>query len=57
MPGGCPERFYPQLQHIHKPACPVMRELWLVIHPDLRRSPRVRKVADALIAFFETGVI
>ncbi|MBU6953382.1 LysR family transcriptional regulator [Hahella sp. HN01] len=51
------ERFYPQLQPIQEPACPIVRELWLVIHPDLRRSPRVRKVADALIALFETGVI
>lgn len=29
------------------------REIWLVIHPDVRRSPRVRAVADALIALFD----
>lgn len=28
--------------------CPHRRRLWLVVHPDLRRSPRVRAVADAL---------
>jgi len=27
---------------------PVMREVWSVVHPDVRRSPRVRAVADAL---------
>lgn len=27
---------------------PVMREIWSVVHPDVRRSPRVRAVADAL---------
>jgi DNA-binding transcriptional LysR family regulator len=30
--------------------CPVRRPLWLVMHADLRRSPRVRAVADALAA-------
>ncbi|WP_317201850.1 LysR family transcriptional regulator [Janthinobacterium sp.] len=28
--------------------CPTRRKLWLVMHPDLRRSPRVRAVADAV---------
>jgi len=28
--------------------CPTRRKLWLVLHPDLRRSPRVRAVADAI---------
>ncbi len=27
---------------------PVLREIWSVVHPDVRRSPRVRVVADAL---------
>lgn len=27
---------------------PAMREIWSVVHPDVRRSPRVRAVADAL---------
>lgn len=29
------------------------RSLWLVVHPDVRRSPRVRLVADMLIAICE----
>lgn len=28
--------------------CPTVRPLWLVMHPDVRRSPRVRLVADLL---------
>ncbi|HEX5391931.1 MAG TPA: LysR family transcriptional regulator [Rhodocyclaceae bacterium] len=31
------------------PDCPVTRTLWLVMHPDVRRSPRVRAVADAIV--------
>lgn len=31
------------------PACPVTRTLWLVMHPDVRRSPRVRAVADGIV--------
>ncbi|WP_084615775.1 LysR family transcriptional regulator [Solimonas flava] len=30
------------------PACPTVRPLWLVMHPDVRRSPRVRFMADLL---------
>lgn len=30
-------------------ACPVTRKLWLVMHPDVKRSPRVRLIADLLI--------
>ncbi|GAB3425719.1 LysR family transcriptional regulator [Massilia solisilvae] len=26
--------------------CPVHREVWLAVHPDVRRSPRVKMVAD-----------
>lgn len=33
--------------------CPVQRKLWLVMHEDVRRSPRVRATADALAAVFE----
>lgn len=29
-------------------ACPVRRPVWLVIHPDVRRSPRVKAVADLI---------
>lgn len=28
--------------------CPVAREVWLAVHPDVRRSPRVRAVADLI---------
>lgn len=31
-----------------QPACDVEREIWLIVHPDVRRSPRVQAVADAL---------
>jgi len=27
---------------------PVRRALWLVIHPDVRRSPRVKAVAELI---------
>ena len=30
-------------------SCPVTRKLWLVMHPDVKRSPRVRLIADLLI--------
>ncbi len=33
----------------------LQRPIWLVIHPDVRRSPRVRAVADGLIALFEAN--
>ncbi|HEX6958687.1 MAG TPA: LysR substrate-binding domain-containing protein [Ferrovibrio sp.] len=29
------------------------REVWLLVHPDLRRAPRVRAAMDYLIALFE----
>jgi DNA-binding transcriptional LysR family regulator len=28
--------------------CPTVRQMWLVMHPDVKRSPRVRVVADLL---------
>jgi DNA-binding transcriptional LysR family regulator len=31
-----------------QPACDVEREIWLAVHPDVRRSPRVQAAADAL---------
>ncbi|RQR43544.1 MULTISPECIES: LysR family transcriptional regulator [unclassified Burkholderia] len=30
------------------PRCDIEREIWLVVHPDVRRSPRVQRVADAI---------
>ncbi|MCH8622839.1 LysR family transcriptional regulator [Undibacterium sp. TS12] len=32
--------------------CPIQRKLWLVMHEDVRRTPRVRAVADHLIRLF-----
>ena len=29
------------------------REMWLVVHPDLRRAPRIRAVMDYLVALFQ----
>ncbi|PCE21844.1 LysR family transcriptional regulator [Paraburkholderia acidicola] len=31
-----------------QPACDVEREIWLAVHPDVRRSPRVQAVAEAI---------
>ncbi|MEO8387678.1 LysR family transcriptional regulator [Polaromonas sp.] len=45
----------PALIVLADPPCPVSRTLWLVMHPDVRRSPRVRAVADALIELFPAG--
>ncbi len=42
----------PVLALIPSPECPVTRTLWLVLHPDVRRSPRVRAVADGLVEIF-----
>ena len=36
-------------------ACPVKRKVWIVMHEDVRRAPRVRAVADRLIAMFDDG--
>jgi DNA-binding transcriptional LysR family regulator len=33
-------------------ACPVTRPLWLVVHEDVRRAPRVRVVADLVASLF-----
>lgn len=42
----------PLLVPITSPECPVKRTLWLVLHPDVRRSPRVRAVADEMVEIF-----
>lgn len=42
----------PLLVPISTPECPVKRMLWLVLHPDVRRSPRVRAVADEVVEIF-----
>lgn len=35
--------------------CPVQRQLWMVIHDDVRKSPRVRRVADLLAELLSTA--
>lgn len=42
------------LERMPLTAGPPPRELWLVVHPDVRRSPRVRLIAD-LVAEVVTG--
>ncbi|MES2039677.1 MAG: LysR family transcriptional regulator [Pseudomonadota bacterium] len=45
------------LCRIEHEACPLQRKLWLVMHDDVRRSPRVRAVADHLIALFSSELV
>ncbi|WP_206076883.1 LysR family transcriptional regulator [Massilia horti] len=35
--------------------CPVSRPIWLAVHPDVRRSPRVKAVADLLADVIHEG--
>lgn len=42
------ETFAPALVRIEGAVCPEQRTLWMVMHEDVRRSPRVRALADAL---------
>ncbi|SFF74637.1 transcriptional regulator, LysR family [Duganella sp. CF458] len=35
--------------------CPVQRELWMVIHDEVRKSQRVRRTADLLAELFSTA--
>lgn len=37
-----------RLELIESQPCPIIRPIWLVMHPDVRRSPRVRLLADLL---------
>jgi DNA-binding transcriptional LysR family regulator len=41
----------PTLERLRSELAPPPRELWVVVHEELRRSPRVRAVLDFLIAF------
>jgi len=34
--------------------CPVRRELWMVVHDDVRKSPRVRHTADLIAELFSS---
>jgi len=43
----------PRLQRLSEPLPEIARDLFLVVHRDVRRSPAVRAVMDALIDIFE----
>lgn len=43
----------PGLERVPAEPVPEGRELWLLVHPDLRRAGRVRAVMDALVAMME----
>jgi DNA-binding transcriptional LysR family regulator len=43
----------PDLVRVSSPIVDERSELWLIIHEDLRRAPRVRAVVDRIVALFE----
>ena len=45
----------PRLERLPMDAGPAAREIWLVVHPDVRRSPRVRLIADLLVEVVSGG--
>lgn len=44
----------PELVRIEHVPCPVSRPLWILMHRDMRRSPRIKAVADAIGTLFGT---
>jgi len=50
---GAPAETGTLLRRVPVDAPALHREIWLAVHPDVRRSPRVRAVAEALIALFD----
>ncbi|SMH61600.1 LysR family transcriptional regulator [Azospirillum agricola] len=44
------------LQPVAMAGLPLTRELWLVLHRDMKEVPRVRAVIDHLVALFEAGL-
>lgn len=48
-------REHPDLIEVSHYPCPVSRTAWLVVHPDVRRSPRVQALAEALRALVKDG--
>ena len=50
-------RRYPNLVMVEHGPLPPPRDVWLVIRSDLSRVPRVRAVADSLIATFSTTMV
>lgn len=43
----------PQLRRVATETLSADRDIWLMVHPDLRRAPRIRAVMDYLVALFE----
>jgi DNA-binding transcriptional LysR family regulator len=43
----------PQLRRVPTETASADREIWLMVHPDLRRAPRIRVVMDYLVMLFE----
>ena len=35
---------------------PMRRDIWLVVHPEVRRSPRVRRVADLIASVVQEAI-
>jgi DNA-binding transcriptional LysR family regulator len=48
MPVASTRAPVPLVELAAAPRCDVEREIWLVVHPDVRRSPRVQTVANAI---------
>lgn len=44
-----------RLAMVATPSPPPSRELWLLVHPDLRRSPRIRAVLDHIVDIVLAG--
>lgn len=47
------DRSLTRLPGMEKPLC---RDLWIVVHPDVRRSPQVRRVADLIARLAEEAL-
>jgi hypothetical protein len=45
--------YEPDLVRVSSPIIDERSELWLIIHEDLRRAPRIRAVVDRIVALFE----
>jgi DNA-binding transcriptional LysR family regulator len=45
----------PRLERLPVDGAAASREIWLLVHPDLRRSPRVRAVMDHLVQLVSDG--
>jgi len=45
------------LSQVSDPGCPTVRQIWLVMHPDVKRSPRVRLLADLLVELVDEAQV